>query len=114
MVEYIERRLSNGNVIKYRKDPPRDKDGNVVPTKKMQRARAQARKRLTLVSNLMKIRYPNLRVGTKEYGKMAGQLMKKNITETEDGPKPKTRLTKARATTCRKDGKIARCKNLMK
>lgn len=108
MVEYSMRRLPSGDTIKYRKSPPRDVNGKIKPTKKQEKARKQARARMTFAANYMRITHPNVKPFTAKYSKLVGEVLRKN--ENESGKK-RSRIAKLRGAACRKDGKIVRCKN---
>lgn len=110
MVEYKTRTLPNGNVIKYRTSPPRDESGKPKPTAKQTKARAAASKRMKAAAAMAKIENPAALPGTPEYGRLMSNYLTKN--ETEAGKK-KSRIPKRRAKICRKDGKLARCANVV-
>ena len=112
VTKYVERTLPTGEVIKYRRNPERTSDGKVKPTKKQERSREALSKRMTVAQKIMQIEFPTVKPGTKEFGKKIGNILSKNKNE-ETGQK-KSRLVKARAHSCRKGSKIARCNNVIR
>ena len=107
MVEYITRMLPSGETIKYRKNPPRDNNGKLVPTKKQERARMAASKRMKDASKLLKKEHgDSIKPGTKAYGAAMREYLTKNVNESG---RKRSRLGKKRAQLCRKNGRIAAC-----
>ena len=111
MVQYTTRSLPDGSTIRYRTNPPRDAAGKVLPTKKQLRAREEARSRMQFVANYMKITHPGVPPFTKQYGKLAAGVLKKNA---DNKGKLRSRIPAVRAKTCRKGSRIARCANVLR
>lgn len=100
MTNYVTRELADGSKIKYRKNPPRDNDGKVVPTQKQIKAREAASRKMANVARIMKLEYPDVKPFTKQYGKLVSDVMKRQVAH--------------RAKVCRNGSKITRCKNVTK
>ena len=90
--------LPDGTTFRYRPNPPRDADGNPKPTVAQRRAREQARKRMSDVAHIMRLKHPSLKPFTREYYNAISAVMKD--------------VSAVRVQTCRKNGKFARCKNV--
>ena len=98
-------RMIGDKKIKYRKNPPRDLNGKVLPTKKQIKARLAAKKRMKMAHKVLKKN--GYIPGTKEYMKEMQNILKKNMNETSG--KKKSRLVKRKAKVCRKNGKFTQC-----
>ena len=111
MVDYTTRTLPDGSKIQYRKNPPRDENGKVVPTKKQRDQRQRQSRRMKTAHNIISIQHPEAKPGTSEYGKLLSDILTKNMN---DSGKKKSRLPKLRAQVCRSGSKIRKCSNITK
>jgi hypothetical protein len=114
----LKRILPNGKVIKYRKNPPRDANGKLIPTKKQVRARSTQSSRMKQAYKVMARMHreagkPMPKPGTKAWGRAMANILKKNVDN--DGTKH-SHLLQRRAKYCRggAKGKIGRCNNNLK
>lgn len=112
MVDYTERILADGTVIKYRKNPPIDPTtGKPKPTSKQLKARKAASQRMRAAHTIIAASGLQATPGSQAYSEQLRNILSKNINSNG---KKKSRITSRRSKVCRKNGKITSCSQLIK